>query len=337
MNNNNKYDFSNHKVQILLVFYNGSKFFSEQFDSLRNQTHKNIEILILNNGSNKDETIFLMNLTKNYINVTIYESSNNIGPFKGFEYLIDKVTSDYFAFCDQDDIWEAEKVELMLSYLIQNNLLLCYSDLYVADQDCKIIKNSMWKDMNTPPLAKNSSLSILIKNPITGCATLCSSEIIEHSVPFVEGVPHDWIVGIVASCKNRLGFISERTIRYRHHGANHAGGINFSLSGLRKNIKRRNSLDNYLNVRNVRRLALLKIIFDLKRSDSLTKDKIFSKFIYFYLSSGNILRFVLSIFYFIALLISANKIGFKNIIIDCLLNLIPRSQKGYDTKYLTWK
>lgn len=333
-NNKNLFD---QRIQILLVFYNGSKFFEEQLDSLRNQTHKNIEILILNNGSDISETNFLTNITNDHKNITLHDSSINMGPFKGFEYLMNKVTSDYFAFCDQDDVWETNKVELMLNHLIQNNLLLCYSDLYVANQDCKIVKNSMWNDMNTPPLSNNSYLSILLKNPVTGCATLCSSEIIELSVPFIEGVPHDWIVGIVASCKNRLGFIRERTIRYRHHGSNHAGGINFSLLGLKKNIQRRNSLDEYLIVRNVRRLALLKIIFHIKKYDSISKDKILSKFIYFYLSRGNILRLVLSIFYFLTLLISANKVGIKNILIDCLLNLIPRSQKGFDRKYLKWK
>ena len=330
-----KINLSQIKVQILIVFFNGSNFIKEQLDSLRKQSHKNLEFLLLDNGSCVEESKKLKTIISEYKNIKFFESTENLGPFKGFEFLMKQVDADFFCFCDQDDIWQESKVEEMLEMCVRKDLLLCYSDLFVCNKDCKIIKESMFEDMNTPALNGFCSIPLTIKNPVTGCATLCSKKLIKKAIPFDHGVPHDWASGVVAASYGKIDFLKKATVRYRHHGSNHAGGINFSFKGLLTNIKRRGSLDKYLNIRIARRIALLRLA--LKNVQTSYLQKICLNFFIFYTERGLFFRLILCPLYFLMHLKFSFSIGIKNIIIDTILSLVPRSHRGFIKEDLQWK
>jgi glycosyltransferase involved in cell wall biosynthesis len=101
-------------VAILLGTYNGEKFLAEQLDSLENQTHKNWIIIASDDGST-DRTLEILQQYQAKWPVGKLTVLN--GPKKGFcqNFLSlacnNIIRADYYAFCDQDDVWFDGKIE----------------------------------------------------------------------------------------------------------------------------------------------------------------------------------------------------------------------------------
>ena len=139
----------NHKIVILLATYNGEKYIKEQLDSILLQTYSNIEVIARDDMSN-DKTLEIL---KSY-NINIVKSIENLGVKKSFSELLNYASrnsnSDYFMFCDQDDIWEKRKIELTLRKMLEMEKkspsipILVHTDLNVVDSCLNIIDNSMW-------------------------------------------------------------------------------------------------------------------------------------------------------------------------------------------------
>ncbi|MER3478802.1 MAG: glycosyltransferase family 2 protein, partial [Leptolyngbya sp. ERB_1_2] len=103
-------------VDILLATYNGADFLGEQLDSLLRQTYRDWQLLIRDDGS-EDQTL---NIIESYITSRsrqIYLFKDNhraLGAVGNFAKLIKYSQAEYTLFCDQDDVWLKEKLELSL-------------------------------------------------------------------------------------------------------------------------------------------------------------------------------------------------------------------------------
>ena len=78
---------NNKKVAILMSTYNGEKYIKEQLDSLLNQSYKNIEIYIRDDGS-KDKTINIVKEYENKYNNVIFNQGENVGYINSFFNLL---------------------------------------------------------------------------------------------------------------------------------------------------------------------------------------------------------------------------------------------------------
>ena len=232
------------KISILLSTYNGEKYLKEQLNSLFSQTYKNFEIIVRDDGSS-DKTLDVL---KCY-DVKLLFSDGNIGIKKSFEtlllYAYENSDADYFMFCDQDDIWNDDKIEKTLEEmkklekLYGNNIpLLVHTDLEVVDENLKTISNSMWKSQHINPKS-NSLNKLLIQNTITGCTTMINRATVLKSLPIsLNAIMHDWWIGLFVASFGKIGFLEETTIKYRQHGKNDTGtkdyNYKFIIDKLRK-------------------------------------------------------------------------------------------------------
>ena len=89
------------KVAILLSTYNGEKYVKEQIDSFLNQTYKNVEIIVRDDGS-KDSTVKILKEYQNNYNNIKLTVGKNLGFIKSFFELLKLGDADYYAFADQD-------------------------------------------------------------------------------------------------------------------------------------------------------------------------------------------------------------------------------------------
>lgn len=103
-------------VNILLATYNGSKYIREQLDSLLAQTYPNITIYIRDDGS-KDNTVsivqdYMAQNTSSKKIILLENGGINLGcPASFYQILKECAPADYYAFCDQDDIWYPDKIK----------------------------------------------------------------------------------------------------------------------------------------------------------------------------------------------------------------------------------
>ena len=106
-------------VAILLCTYNGARFLAEQLDSLEAQTHQNWVVFASDDGST-DQTLEI--LQQYQAKWAAGKLTIRSGPQKGFcqNFLSlacdPNVRADYYAFCDQDDVWLSSKLEVAIKY-----------------------------------------------------------------------------------------------------------------------------------------------------------------------------------------------------------------------------
>lgn len=225
-------------IAILFSTYNGANFLAQQLDSLFAQSHASFEVFVRDDGSQDDTLEILRNC-----DVKLLPSTINLGSKDSFATLLNYAKTDsgaeYFMFCDQDDVWFAEKIEKTLAKmrsmekLYGDIPLLVHTDLEVVDEDLNTIASSMWKYEYILP-EKNSINRLLIQNTVTGCTVMINRALAKKCLSIPDGaIMHDWWIALVASQFGRIGYLAEPTIKYRQHGHNSIGAKSFKVNPVR--------------------------------------------------------------------------------------------------------
>ncbi len=103
------------KVSIIMPAYNASNFIREAIDSALNQTYDNIEIIVINDGSNdRGKT---KNIVKKYKNKVRYYEKENGGVSSALNYGISKMKGDYFAWLSHDDLMEPDHIKNLVDFI----------------------------------------------------------------------------------------------------------------------------------------------------------------------------------------------------------------------------
>ncbi len=130
----------NPKVSIIIPVYNGANFLKKAIDSALNQTYKNIEIIVVNDGStdeNKTEDIILKYGAK-----IKYFKKKNGGVSSALNLGIKNMTGEYFSWLSHDDMYYSHKIEEQIKFINENNLkgkdVILYSDYSIIDENDNI-------------------------------------------------------------------------------------------------------------------------------------------------------------------------------------------------------
>lgn len=232
------------KVDILLATYNGEKYLQEQIESILNQTYTNFRLLISDDCSSDKTLEIIEEYAKRDNRIVIFKNEENLGIVRNFEFLMCQVTSKYFMFSDQDDIWKKDKIEKSVDK-IEEGYGLVYTDLEVVDNNLEVMYESYWKLKGFDKKVRRYSNfdSLYLNNYITGCTVISKKEYIEKVLPIPKNtsyVLHDYWLPIIVSQEAKLGYIDEPLIKYRQHKNNKIGS--------KKKSDSLNSLDEIRNL-----------------------------------------------------------------------------------------
>lgn len=203
------------KVTILMSTYNGEKYISEQLDSLINQTYKNLEIVIRDDGS-KDSTInIIKEFQKKTNNITLVEGEN-VGFINSFFELLNiDNNADYYAYCDQDDVWMENKIERAVSFLRKTDIKKPV--LYFSNSDYYD------KDMNYLATAEKNKI-YNFRNSLVECVTQGMTMVINDKTrqTIINNKPqnclyHDWWTYMICSGFGEIVYDDESLVKYRRH------------------------------------------------------------------------------------------------------------------------
>ena len=209
------------KVCVLMSTYNGEKFLKEQLDSLVAQEGVDISILVRDDGSTDHTTDILKSYEKN-INLIWYEG-RNLGWAQSFMDLIYHAPDcEYYAFCDQDDVWLPQKVKKAVSCLRgkESSPYLYFSNL------------KYWRNGVVGGLVKQDNLSFneytsLIQGSACGCTIVFNQklmQLLKNKKPsFVYA--HDFWVFQVAILLGNVIYDPNAYILYRQHSNNQVGAM----------------------------------------------------------------------------------------------------------------
>lgn len=124
----------NYNVAILMSTFNGEKYIKEQIESIISQIDVNIHIYIRDDGSSDNTIQIIEGFMKSYPQKISLIKGKNIGFADSFYYLIKQnYVADFYAFSDQDDIWDSKKIISAINMISTNNPKLYFSNLNSFD------------------------------------------------------------------------------------------------------------------------------------------------------------------------------------------------------------
>ncbi len=134
----------NPKVSIIIPVYNGSEYVKEAIESALNQTYKNIEIIVVNDGSNDNGKTD--KIVKKYIDKIKYFKKENGGVSTALNLGIKQMTGDYFSWLSHDDRYYPNKIELQIKEIkkYDENTIL-YSNYDLMDANSQIFAQSIFE------------------------------------------------------------------------------------------------------------------------------------------------------------------------------------------------
>lgn len=224
-------------VSIVIATYNGEKYVEEQIESILKSTYQDFKIYIYDDGS-KDDTI---NILKRYESqypekIHVTQNETNLGVTMNFVKGFCRTTTDYIMFCDQDDVWQPEKIAISLKRLRHMEAqtgkdmpMAVFTDAVVVDQKLNPIFASFFQSGHLDP--KKTDLShLLMENKLIGCTVMVNGAlrkmIQSHRLPKDIRL-HDWWIALTAAAFGRISYVNERTLLYRQHGSNVVGNTGF--------------------------------------------------------------------------------------------------------------
>ena len=107
-------------ISIVVPIYNVEKYLKKCLDSIINQTYKNIEIILINDGSTDNSGKICDNYKENYDNVVVIHNKNR-GVSVSRNIGIDKAKGNYITFIDADDYIEPDMIEKLYLACKENN------------------------------------------------------------------------------------------------------------------------------------------------------------------------------------------------------------------------
>jgi len=204
-------------ISIAMATYNGERYLKEQLDSIYSQTYKNIEVVVTDDCST-DGTIKILEQYSKSHGLKYYVNEENLGFVKNFEKAISLCQGDFIALSDQDDIWEKEKIEILVDKIGSN--LLIHSDCSVIDDEGKSLMPFLKQDTGN----LISVQDFFFRNVVTGCTVLFSKKLLDTALPFPEGIAyHDWWLGFCAAKEKKIHYFPQCLTRYRKHSGQDTG------------------------------------------------------------------------------------------------------------------
>ena len=213
-------------VSILMAVYKpNEKWLREQLSSLNSQTYPNIVLLIYDDCPECPLDESIVREVVSDIPYKVIRGEKNLGSNKAFERLTVEGTGDFFAYCDQDDVWYPDKIQRMAEVLQTTGSPLVCSDLAIIDGSGNRVADSITKVRKRHVFLEGEGLAgyLLSRNFVTGCAMMIRADTAKKAVPFAESLVHDQWLAINAALCGRIEVIREPLIDYRQHEDNQTG------------------------------------------------------------------------------------------------------------------
>jgi glycosyltransferase involved in cell wall biosynthesis len=216
------------KVSIALATYNGERYLAAQLDSLAAQASPPSELVVADDCSS-DGTMKLIQdfAAKAAFQVHVIRNTVRVGYRVNFMQAAAACSGNLIAFCDQDDIWHAEKLGRMQQPFQDSNVLLAYHNSSLVDEKSSIVGTLFGKRGATYlPLSMRPWTIIPGHTQVIRRSLVRFTSLHRHSIdPYctTEPMPHDQWYPFWASVLGTITYVPECLAQYRQHGANLSG------------------------------------------------------------------------------------------------------------------
>ena len=262
-------------IVVLLSTYNGEKYIKEQLHSLYVQEDVGFTLLVRDDGS-FDSTCKILDMEQELGRLTWYTGENLKPAYSFWNLLHNAPDSPYYAFCDQDDVWDKDKLKVAVDKLVSagNSPALYFCQTRLVDASLNEIKS-----VKISPLLTYDEA--LIYHFVTGCTMVINSAmrevLLRYTPEFIR--MHDiWIYNVAQAVGAKIFFDSVPHISYRQHGGNAIGQANSFKTVWKARVERikkdrcirsrlaKELLNGYSDVMSNENVFLTKIVANYKDS-----------------------------------------------------------------------
>ena len=215
-------------ISVIVPIYNRDKYLHETILSVINQTYKNLEIILIDDGSSDNVLKIIKHYEKLDKRIKVI-TQKNVGICLTMKNALAFSSGKYIARCDSDDINELDRYEKQLKFLKENNfdMVGCYIKCFGTGREGqkRYLEQCVNKPMRTYEEQKNR---ILLGQPITGSTMFCKSEVLKEILPFKKdcSIIEDFYLSVMLhKAGKRISILEEEKLNYRVHNEN------LSLSG----------------------------------------------------------------------------------------------------------
>jgi len=132
------------RVSIAMATYNGAKYIREQLDSLTAQTLRPIELVVTDDGSTDATLEILEEFSRTApFEVRIFRNTERLGYADNFLLAVSHCRGQLIAFCDQDDIWLAQKLEICVAPFRNEGVYISVHNGIVIDEHGEVIPDQI--------------------------------------------------------------------------------------------------------------------------------------------------------------------------------------------------
>ena len=221
-------------IAILLAAYNGEKYLREQIDSIRMQTFTGWTLYIQDDGSSDNTVAIIDEYANNYENIICIDRGlSRMGPQINFMSQLSIVESEYYMFCDQDDVWLPEKIALSLAEMQKTEAVhpgrsvLVHTDYRVVDENLNVLLASYWNPRQVSPEKLEKKIKSLavpdilaIYSIVAGCTAMFNHQVKAVAFPFPTIRMHDSWIAMKTADHGVISQVFQPTMLYRQHAAN---------------------------------------------------------------------------------------------------------------------
>ena len=212
-------------VVVLMSTYNGEKYLNDQIDSIISQKGNfRLSLIVRDDGSSDDTTEILNEYQKRQV-LKWYQGSN-IGPANSFmDLLYNCGNFDYYAFSDQDDVWNNDKIESGIETIKSiRRPCIYYCNAKLVDNKLNslgTIKNKKGRSL--------SKLAYLCSGCVIGCSMLMNNELVNivrsNSKPLAIDFHDKYLSRICVATDGIILYDPKPHFKYRQHGDNVVGAV----------------------------------------------------------------------------------------------------------------
>lgn len=205
------------KIAVLLSTYNGHKYLNQQLESLAHQTVVDSLTVYIRDDGSTDDTFEIIARWKKTMKIVL-RKEKNVGPAMGFWRLLNSplIQADYYAFCDQDDVWDQDKLQIAVEQL-KGDTHFYACNCRIIDENGAIVNPCRLK---TEP--QTSIQRLFVSGYTQGCSMVFTDTLRKYIVgKHIQCIPmHDIIVMLYATQFGRIYWDQVPRFGYRVHSNN---------------------------------------------------------------------------------------------------------------------
>lgn len=220
-------------IEVVICTFNGAAYIVEQVESVLSQTVPVQRVTIIDDCSTdatRDKIIDLIEkLPHGSPSITLHVNRRNLGYVDNFSTALERAQEDILFLCDQDDVWEQTKVEVLLKMMLSSGADLVFGDgVPIGPSGDRLPGPTVLTGYGLRPrdieeFGGSAVWRLARRNYVNGAACAILRRSAQAALPVPPGIPHDYWLAIWCAMFGQVAASPDLLYRYRQHSGNAIG------------------------------------------------------------------------------------------------------------------